>query len=149
MLAIYASFVLSVVLCVAVFAGITYAWFNAVVEVPIQNIEIADNSLKVVVTPIVAEPATVAPIAAEPDGTYNLPIGNYTVTVTATGDSQTGHCILTLGDAVYYTDHISKDATATFTLQLSAAATLKISSAWGQTEPTGANLITNQQTIIK
>ncbi len=129
LLAIYASFVLSVVLCVAVFAGITYAWFNATVDIPIQNIEMADYQIsEAVVTPTSAA-APAAPLVPT-DGIYSLAAGTYTLDIKATGTSVTGHFILTVGEEEIHTAPV-KGGVAKYTLTVVDATTLKIDAAWG------------------
>lgn len=94
-------YVLSIFLCVMLFAGTSWAWFESSVQVS-KTITVANFQ---VTTAVEDEEGTY--LYELPEGGYLLK-GNttYTVTFKAESTASEGYCIVKCGEKTYYTDQI-------------------------------------------
>lgn len=123
--------VLCILLCMVCLCGMTFAWFSAASNTPASPVRSAEYTVSV----RVADGETDAPVQG---GHYVLTAGTeYTVTLTASGTATTGFCLLTLsftegtGSETLYTGQFVPGQTMTFTLRLTADATVDFSAQWG------------------
>lgn len=119
--------VLSILLCMTLLCGMTWAWFASTQSTPAATIQAATYRIDVVAK----NGETV--ITAGQDGKYSLAKDvAYTVTLTASGNASKGYCKVTLPDnSVLRTAQIAPENSLTFTLTLTNGGNVSFSPEWG------------------
>ena len=119
--------VLSILLCMTLLCGMTWAWFASTQSTPAATIQAATYHIDVVAK----NGETV--LTAGQDGKYSLVAGvAYTVTLTASGNASKGYCKVTLPDnTVLRTAQIAPKNSLTFTLTLTSGGNVSFSPEWG------------------
>lgn len=135
--------VLSILLCMTLLCGMTWAWFASTQSTPAATIQAATYHIDVVAK----NGETV--LTAGQDGKYSLAAGvAYTVTLTAGGNASKGYCKVTLPDnSVLRTAQIAPKNSLTFTLTLTNGGNVSFSPEWGTYSGTAE--ITSGCTISK
>ena len=121
--------VLSILLCMALLCGMTWAWFASTQSTPAATIQAATYRIDVVAE--TKNGGTV--LTAGQDGKYTLAERvAYTVTLTALGTASKGYCKVTLPDnSVLRTAQIVPENSLTFTLTLTSGGSVSFSPEWG------------------
>lgn len=119
--------VLSILLCMTLLCGMTWAWFASTQSTPAATIQAATYRIDVVAK----NGETV--LTAGQNGKYSLVAGvAYTVTLTASGNASKGYCKVTLPDnTVLRTAQIAPKNSLTFTLTLTTGGNVSFSPEWG------------------
>lgn len=119
--------VLSILLCMTLLCGMTWAWFASTQSTPAATIQAATYHIDVVAK----NGETV--LTAGQNGKYSLAKGvAYTVTLTASGNASKGYCKVTLPDnTVLRTAQIAPENSLTFTLTLTSDGNVSFSPEWG------------------
>lgn len=119
--------VLSILLCMTLLCGMTWAWFTSTQSTPAATIQAATYHIDVVAK----NGETV--LTAGQNGKYSLAAGvAYTVTLTASGNASKGYCKVTLPDnTVLRTAQIAPKNSLTFTLTLTSGGNVSFSPEWG------------------
>lgn len=119
--------VLSILLCMTLLCGMTWAWFASTQSTPAATIQAATYHIDVVAK----NGETV--LTAGQNGKYSLAAGVvYTVTLTARGNASKGYCKVTLPDnTVLRTAQIAPKNSLTFTLTLTNGGNVSFSPEWG------------------
>lgn len=119
--------VLSILLCMTLLCGMTWAWFASTQSTPAATIQAATYHIDVVAK----NGETV--LTAGPDGKYSLAKDvAYTVKLTAGGNASKGYCKVTLPDnTVLHTVQIAPENSLTFTLTLTNGGNVSFSPEWG------------------
>ena len=119
--------VLSILLCMTLLCGMTWAWFASTQSTPAATIQAATYRIDVVAK----NGETV--LTAGQNGKYSLAAGvAYTVTLTASGNASKGYCKVTLPDnSVLRTAQIAPKNSLTFTLTLTNGGNVSFSPEWG------------------
>ena len=118
--------VLSILLCMTLPCGMTWAWFASTQSTPAATIQAATYHIDVVAK----NGETV--LTAGQDGKYPLAKGTYTVTLTASGNASKGYCKVTLPDnSVLRTAQIAPKNSLTFTLTRTNGGNVSFSPEWG------------------
>ena len=119
--------VLSILLCMTLLCGMTWAWFASTQSTPAATIQAATYRIDVVAK----NGETV--LTAGPDGKYSLAKDvAYTVKLTASGNASKGYCKVTLPDnTVLRTAQIAPKNSLTFTLTLTSGGNVSFSPEWG------------------
>ena len=119
--------VLSILLCMTLLCGMTWAWFASTQSTPAATIQAATYHIDVVAK----NGETV--LTAGQNGKYSLAAGvAYTVTLTASGNASKGYCKVTLPDnSVLRTAQIAPENSLTFTLTLTSGGNVSFSPEWG------------------
>lgn len=119
--------VLSILLCMTLLCGMTWAWFASTQSTPAATIQAATYHIDVVAK----NGETV--LTAGQNGKYSLAAGvSYTVTLTARGNASKGYCKVTLPDnTVLRTAQIAPKNSLTFTLTLTNGGNVSFSPEWG------------------
>ena len=134
--------VLSILLCMTVLCGMTWAWFASTQSTPAATIQAATYHIDVVAK----NGETV--LTTGQNGKYPLAKGTYTVTLTASGNASKGYCKVTLPDnSVLRTAQIAPKNSLTFTLTLTSDGNVSFSPEWGTYSGTAE--ITSGCTISK
>lgn len=121
--------VLSILLCMTLLCGMTWAWFASTQSTPAATIQAATYRIDVVAK--TKNGGTV--LTAGQNGKYSLAAGvAYTVTLTASGNASKGYCKVTLPDnTVLRTAQIAPENSLTFTLTLTSGGNVSFSPEWG------------------
>lgn len=121
--------VLSILLCMTLLCGMTWAWFASTQSTPAATIQAATYHIDVVAK--TKNGGTV--LTAGQDGKYSLAKDvAYTVTLTASGNASKGYCKVTLPDnTVLRTAQIAPENSLTFTLTLTSDGNVSFSPEWG------------------
>ena len=118
--------VLSILLCMTLLCGMTWAWFASTQSTPAATIQAATYRIDVVAK----NGETV--LTTGQNGKYPLAKGTYTVTLTASGNASKGYCKVTLPDnTVLRTAQIAPKNSLTFTLTLTSDGNVSFSPEWG------------------
>lgn len=118
--------VLSILLCMTLLCGMTWAWFASTQSTPAATIQAATYHIDVVAK----NGETV--LTTGQNGKYPLAKGTYTVTLTASGNASKGYCKVTLPDnTVLRTAQIAPKNSLTFTLTLTNGGNVSFSPEWG------------------
>ena len=119
--------VLSILLCMTLLCGMTWAWFASTQSTPAATIQAATYHIDVVAK----NGETV--LNAGQNGKYSLAKDvAYTVTLTASGNASKGYCKVTLPDnTVLRTAQIAPKNSLTFTLTLTSGGNVSFSPEWG------------------
>ena len=119
--------VLSILLCMTLLCGMTWAWFASTQSTPAATIQAATYHIDVVAK----NGETV--LTTGQNGKYSLAAGVvYTVTLTASGNASKGYCKVTLPDnTVLRTAQIAPKNSLTFTLTLTNGGIVSFSPEWG------------------
>ena len=118
--------VLSILLCMTLLCGMTWAWFASTQSTPAATIQAATYHIDVVAK----NGETV--LTTGQNGKYPLAKGTYTVTLTASGNASKGYCKVTLPDnTVLRTAQIVPKNSLTFTLTLTSDGDVSFSPEWG------------------
>lgn len=119
--------VLSILLCMTLLCGMTWAWFASTQSTPAATIQAATYRIDVVAK----NGETV--LTAGQNGKYSLAKDvAYTVTLTASGNASKGYCKVTLPDnTVLRTAQIAPKNSLTFTLTLTSDGNVSFSPEWG------------------
>ena len=119
--------VLSILLCMTLLCGMTWAWFASTQSTPAATIQAATYRIDVVAK----NGETV--LTTGQDGKYSLAKDvAYTVTLTASGNASKGYCKVTLPDnTVLRTAQIAPENSLTFTLTLTSDGNVSFSPEWG------------------
>lgn len=118
--------VLSILLCMTLLCGMTWAWFASTQSTPAATIQAATYHIDVVAK----NGETV--LTTGQNGKYPLAKGTYTVTLTASGNASKGYCKVTLPDnTVLRTAQIAPENSLTFTLTLTSDGNVSFSPEWG------------------
>ncbi len=136
--------VLSILLCMTLLCGMTWAWFASTQSTPAATIQAATYRIDVVAK----NGETV--LTAGQDGKYSLAKDvAYTVTLTAGGNASKGYCKVTLPDnSVLHTEQIAPKNSLTFTLTLTSGGDVSFSPEWG-TYSGEAEITPEHSTITK
>ena len=136
--------VLSILLCMTLLCGMTWAWFASTQSTPAATIQAATYRIDVVAK----NGETV--LTAGQNGKYSLAAGVvYTVTLTASGNASKGYCKVTLPDnTVLRTAQIAPKNSLTFTLTLTNGGNVSFSPEWG-TYSGEAEITPEHSTITK
>ncbi len=136
--------VLSILLCMTLLCGMTWAWFTSTQSTPAATIQAATYHIDVVAK----NGETV--LTAGPDGKYPLVAGvAYTVKLKALGTASKGYCKVTLPDnTVLRTAQIAPENSLTFTLTLTKGGNVSFSPEWG-TYSGEAEITPEHSTITK
>lgn len=136
--------VLSILLCMTLLCGMTWAWFASTQSTPAATIQAATYRIDVVAK----NGETV--LTAGQDGKYSLAKDvAYTVTLTASGNASKGYCKVTLPDnSVLRTAQIAPKNSLTFTLTLTNGGNVSFSPEWG-TYSGEAEITPEHSTITK
>lgn len=136
--------VLSILLCMTLLCGMTWAWFASTQSTPAATIQAATYHIDVVAK----NGETV--LTAGSDGKYSLAKDvAYTVTLTARGNASKGYCKVTLPDnSVLRTAQIVPENSLTFTLTLTSDGNVSFSPEWG-TYSGEAEITPEHSTITK
>ena len=118
---------LSILLCMTLLCGMTWAWFASTQSTPAATIQAATYRIDVVAK----NGETV--LTAGQNGKYSLAKDvAYTVTLTASGNASKGYCKVTLPDnTVLRTAQIAPKNSLTFTLTLTNGGNVSFSPEWG------------------
>lgn len=137
--------VLSILLCMTLLCGMTWAWFASTQSTPAATIQAATYRIDVVAE--TKNGGTV--LTTGQNGKYPLAAGfAYTVTLTASGNASKGYCKVTLPDnTVLHTAQIAPKNSLTFTLTLTNGGNVSFSPEWGTYSGTAE--ITSGCTISK
>lgn len=121
--------VLSILLCMTLLCGMTWAWFASTQSTPAATIQAATYHIDVVAK--TKNGGTV--LTAGQNGKYSLAKDvAYTVTLTASGNASKGYCKVTLPDnTVLRTAQIAPKNSLTFTLTLTSDGNVSFSPEWG------------------
>lgn len=135
--------VLSILLCMTLLCGMTWAWFASTQSTPTATIQAATYHIDVVAK----NGETV--LTTGQNGKYTLKAGvTYTITLTASGNASKGYCKVTLPDnTVLRTAQIVPKNSLTFTLTLTSGGNVSFSPEWGTYSGTAE--ITSGCTISK
>ena len=135
---------LSILLCMTLLCGMTWAWFASTQSTPAATIQAATYRIDVVAK----NGETV--LTAGQDGKYSLAKDvAYTVTLTASGNASKGYCKVTLPDnSVLRTAQIAPKNSLTFTLTLTSDGNVSFSPEWG-TYSGEAEITPEHSTITK
>lgn len=138
--------VLSILLCMTLLCGMTWAWFASTQSTPAATIQAATYRIDVVAE--TKNGGTV--LTAGQDGKYSLAKDvAYTVTLTASGNASKGYCKVTLPDnTVLRTAQIVPKNSLTFTLTLTSGGNVSFSPEWG-TYSGEAEITPEHSTITK
>lgn len=138
--------VLSILLCMTLLCGMTWAWFASTQSTPAATIQAATYRIDVVAE--TKNGGTV--ITAGQNGKYSLAKDvAYTVTLTAGGNASKGYCKVTLPDnTVLRTAQIAPKNSLTFTLTLTSDGNVSFSPEWG-TYSGEAEITPEHSTITK
>ena len=118
--------VLSILLCMTLLCGMTWAWFASTQSTPAATIQAATYRIDVVAK----NGETV--LTTGQNGKYPLAKGTYTVTLTASGNASKGYCKVTLPDnTVLRPAQIAPKNSLTFTLTLTSDGNVSFSPEWG------------------
>lgn len=119
--------VLSILLCMTLLCGMTWAWFASTQSTPAATIQAATYHIDVVAK----NGETV--LTTGQNGKYSLAKDvAYTVTLTASGNASKGYCKVTLPDnSVLRTAQIAPKNSLTFTLTLTSGGNVSFSPEWG------------------
>lgn len=99
--------VLGILFCMIALCSTTFAWFNASVSSTTNSIKAANCSVTV---SVVSDGSSVDAVGGS---TYTFEAGQvYTITITASGTSETAYCILNIDEYEYYTEQIPTSTTA-------------------------------------
>lgn len=122
--------VLGFALCFVCLAATTWAWFTASVTSEANTIQTANFDVNVAVTD------GTTPVNAV-DGIYTLPTGEYTVTMSKTGDA-TGYFNFEVNGTLYRTTAITEGTSITITIQNTSASSIicSFTSSWGTPDGT-------------
>lgn len=135
--------VLSILLCMTLLCGMTWAWFASTQSTPAATIQAATYRIDVVAK----NGETV--LTTGQNGKYPLAKGTYTVTLTASGNASKGYCKVTLPDnSVLRTAQIAPKNSLTFTLTLTTGGNVSFSPEWG-TYSGEAEITPEHSTITK
>lgn len=136
--------VLSILLCMTLLCGMTWAWFASTQSTPAATIQAATYRIDVV-----AKNGETM-LTAGQDGKYSLAKDvAYTVTLTASGNASKGYCKVTLPDnSVLRTAQIAPKNSLTFTLTLTSDGNVSFSPEWG-TYSGEAEITPEHSTITK
>lgn len=136
--------VLSILLCMTLLCGMTWAWFASTQSTPAATIQAATYRIDVVAK----NGETV--LTTGQNGKYSLAAGvAYTVTLTASGNASKGYCKVTLPDnTVLRTAQIVPKNSLTFTLTLTSGGNVSFSPEWG-TYSGEAEITPEHSTITK
>ena len=120
--------VLSILLCMALLCGMTWAWFASTQSTPAATIQAATYRIDVVAK----NGGTV--LTAGQNGKYTLAKDvTYTITLKALGTASKGYCKVTLPDnTVLRTGQIVPKNSLTFTLTLTSGGNVSFSPEWGE-----------------
>ncbi|HBF14556.1 MAG TPA: hypothetical protein DDW30_02510 [Clostridiales bacterium] len=120
--------VLSILLCLVLLCGMTWAWFTSTQSAPAATIMSATYNIDIVAKNGETE-------LSGQNGTYTLMAGvEYTVTLTASGTAKTGYCKMTLPNGTsLFTDQIGigEENAFSFKLMLEAGGEVRFSPQWG------------------
>lgn len=121
--------VLSILLCMTLLCGMTWAWFASTQSTPAATIQAATYRIDVVAKTKNGETV----LTTGQDGKYSLAKDvAYTVTLTASGNASKGYCKVTLPDnTVLRTAQIAPKNSLTFTLTLTSGGNVSFSPEWG------------------
>lgn len=121
--------VLSILLCMTLLCGMTWAWFASTQSTPAATIQAATYRIDVVAKTKNGETV----LTTGQDGKYSLAKDvAYTVTLTASGNASKGYCKVTLPDnTVLRTAQIAPKNSLTFTLTLTNGGNVSFSPEWG------------------
>lgn len=121
--------VLSILLCMTLLCGMTWAWFASTQSTPAATIQAATYRIDVVAKTKNGETV----LTTGQDGKYSLAKDvAYTVTLTASGNASKGYCKVTLLDnTVLRTAQIAPKNSLTFTLTLTNGGNVSFSPEWG------------------
>ena len=120
--------VLSILLCMTLLCGMTWAWFASTQSTPAATIQAATYRIDVVAETKHGETV----LTTGQNGKYPLAKGTYTVTLTASGNASKGYCKVTLPDnTVLRTAQIAPKNSLTFTLTLTNGGNVSFSPEWG------------------
>lgn len=135
--------VLSILLCMTLLCGMTWAWFTSTQSTPAATIQAATYHIDVVAK----NGETV--LTTGQDGKYSLAAGvAYTVKLKALGTALKGYCKVTLPDnTILRTAQIAPENSLTFTLTLTSGGNVSFSPEWGTYSGTAE--ITSGCTISK
>ncbi len=124
--------------------GLTFAWFKTNTTTNSRTIIAANFIIDSIVT---EENGT---IIRQNDSVYNLTPGNYAVSLTRTGTSQTtnGYSLIKLGDYIYHTSSLKKDDPIEFTIKIDTALTLEFVPVWGISDLDGEQSIDQGSQIV-
>ena len=118
--------VLSILLCMTLLCGMTWAWFASTQSTPAATIQAATYHIDVVAK----NGETV--LTTGQNGKYSLAKGTYTITLKALGTASKGYCKVTLPDnTVLRTAQIVPENSLTFTLTLTNGGNVSFSPEWG------------------
>lgn len=129
MMAQVALSALVILACLTAMSLSAYAWFSCNITAGTNTIQAADFDI---VASVVQNDTPVHAV----DGVYDLSDGAYTVSLTKTGNAQTGFCIVeTVVNGIkttFHTQQLQTDETMTFTLQvISESASVQFVPHWG------------------
>lgn len=115
-------------LCFVCLAATTWAWFVVSVTSDANTIQTASFGVEMTVNG--------NPVAADANGSYTLPTGVNTITITNTGTASTGFCVIKIGDGItVYTQQLTKNEsdTITFTINVTGSGTvaMTVTPNWG------------------
>ena len=135
--------VLSILLCLVLLCGMTWAWFESTQSAPAAPIVSATYRMEVTV-----ENGT-GVLQKNSDESYTLAANvEYTVRLVASGNASKGYCKVTLPDnSVLRTEQIAPENSLAFTLTLTSDGEVSFSSEWGTYSGTAE--ITSGCTISK
>lgn len=138
--------VLSILLCMTLLCGMTWAWFASTQSTPAATIQAATYTYRIDIGEKDGET-----LSTGEDGkyTYTLKAGvTYTITLKALGTASKGYCKVTLPDnSVLRTAQIAPKNSLTFTLTLTNGGNVSFSPEWGTYSGTAE--ITSGCTISK
>ena len=119
--------ILGILVCVVCLCSSTFAWFTDVAPSARNEINIADEcALEVTVT------KDGVPLADIENGVVLE--GEYLVTLSLPANTASGYCVITVGEATYYTDYLVRSEqlqTVSFTLQATSEVTATFTPHWG------------------
>lgn len=122
--------VLSILLCMTLLCGMTWAWFASTQSTPAATIQAATYTYRIDIGEKDGET-----LSTGEDGkyTYTLKAGvTYTITLKALGTASKGYCKVTLPDnSVLRTAQIVPENSLTFTLTLTSGGNVSFSPEWG------------------
>lgn len=138
--------VLSILLCMTLLCGMTWAWFASTQSTPAATIQAATYRIDVVAK----NGETVLTAGQGGKYTYTLKAGvTYTITLKALGTASKGYCKVTLPDnTVLRTAQIAPENSLMFTLTLTNGGNVSFSPEWG-TYSGEAEITPEHSTITK
>lgn len=141
---VLAPSVISIFICAVCLCGVSWAWFTSSQTSNVANIQTATYIIDVT-----AKENEISAEVTNNSGIYTVELKNgktYEITITANGTAKSGYCTIKLGEQIYHTPQIEKDADFTFKVNAYQNGELTITPQWGTCTAT-ENIIEAETTL--